>query len=423
MSAEEESSTLFSAAVLEQDRWSFSEWTSAPVVAEVIDQDGLECYESGSCSSESSQSVHLSSGNAYVKKLLQSADLHILQPGRVCAAYDSEARELNLFHLFFSKTFLEAVGEWTNEVLVSKGKKSVSMKEFYAYMGLEMGMSLVKYNALKSYWSNGKFLGHEMFKETMSQNRFMEVRSCVRFVSMQSYDGQTANDDPLWFCRSVLDEFIRQSGRVAVPIGISALDENTCPTKARTRAKTYCPNKPAKYGIRFYAVVGHKYCYLSTMYDNRAGNRTGVQGVHDYHRLFRNLRTPYYMHIGNDTSKDTIADTPSALWICMMGQQTKNFKQPGEGKRYFFTDNFYTRHIVAERLQKFTDNEAYLIGTLKFTNVDATNRYHLSRAMETLKDAPRGTWCLVQAYNKNPNYERLRNQHRQQRHSAPFVIG
>jgi len=41
--------------------------------------------------------------------------------------------------------------------------------------------------------------------------------------------------------------------------------------------------------------------------------------------------------------------------------------------------------------------------------------------METLKDAPRGTWCLVQAYNKNPNYERLRNQHRQQRHSTPFV--
>jgi hypothetical protein len=35
----------------------------------------------------------------------------------------------------------------------------------------------------------------------------MEVRSCVRFVSMQSYDGQTANDDPLWFCRSVLIDY------------------------------------------------------------------------------------------------------------------------------------------------------------------------------------------------------------------------
>jgi hypothetical protein len=137
--------------VLEQDRWSFSEWTSAPFVAEVPDEDVLECYESGSCSSESSRSVHFSLGNAYVKKLLQKADLHILQRGRVCVAYDSEARALNLFHHFFSKMFLEAVGDWTNEVLVSKGKKSVAMKEFYAYMGLEMGMSLVKYNVLKSY--------------------------------------------------------------------------------------------------------------------------------------------------------------------------------------------------------------------------------------------------------------------------------
>ena len=79
MSADEESTSLYSAAVLEQDRWSFSEWTSAPLVAEVPDEDGLECYESGSCSSESSRSVHLLSGNAYVRKLLQSADLHILQ--------------------------------------------------------------------------------------------------------------------------------------------------------------------------------------------------------------------------------------------------------------------------------------------------------------------------------------------------------
>jgi hypothetical protein len=79
MSVDEESSTLYRAAVLEQDRWPFSEWTSAPLVAEVPDEDGLECYESGSCSSESSRSVHLSLGNACVKNLLQSADRHILQ--------------------------------------------------------------------------------------------------------------------------------------------------------------------------------------------------------------------------------------------------------------------------------------------------------------------------------------------------------
>jgi hypothetical protein len=38
-------------------------------------------------------------------------------------------------------------------------------------------------------------------------------------------------------------------------VGVSALDENSCATKARTRAKTYLPSKPDKYAICFYAVV------------------------------------------------------------------------------------------------------------------------------------------------------------------------
>jgi len=120
----------------------------------------------------------------------------------------------------------------------------------------------------------------------------------------------------------VLDQFIKKSASIAVPVGVSALDENSCPTKARTKAKTYSPNKPAKYAIRFYAVVGHKFCYLSSMFDSRSGNSTGIEGVHDYCCLFRTLRTPYYKVMGNDTTKDSLLDTPSALWVCMMGHQT-----------------------------------------------------------------------------------------------------
>jgi hypothetical protein len=73
---------------------------------------------------------------------------------------------------------------------------------------------------------------------------------------------------------------------------------------------------------------------------------------------------------------------------------------------------------VAHVLQQFTDNEAYIIGTVKFTNVDATNRYHLSKGMELMKDAPHVSWCLVKAYDKNPNYDRLRSQYSSQQRRA-----
>jgi hypothetical protein len=56
-----------------------------------------------------------------------------------------------------------------------------------------------------------------------------------------------ASSDPLWFCCSLLHKFIKKSTSVAVPVGGSALDENSYPTKARCKAKTYSPNKLFKF--------------------------------------------------------------------------------------------------------------------------------------------------------------------------------
>ena len=134
----------------------------------------------------------------------------------------------------------------------------------------------------------------------------------------------------------MIDQFIRKSASVAVPLGVSALDENSCPTKAHTRAKTYFPNKPVKYAICFYAVAGHHDCYLSSTFDNRAGNTTGgIARIHDYCHWFIMLCTPYNNVIGNEKMKDSLAGTPSALWICMMGHQSAIYTQPNGGKRYF----------------------------------------------------------------------------------------
>jgi hypothetical protein len=419
---------------LEQECWNFSEWchpeqnsvTPLSSAGSAGDSDSSEDDEAEELNGvEGSESPVISTStpynNEYVRTLLDSADLCIMQPGLVNAAYESENKELGLFHLFLTQNYLETVCKWTNEVLERKGRKQATVKEFYAYIGLEMGMSLLRYNDIKKYWAEGSFVGHETFRDTMSRNRFQEIRSCISFLSPKAYDAATAHDDPLWTCRSLLDHFIRRSADIAVPLGISALDENSCATKARTRAKTYSPNKPDKYAIRFYAVVGHKHCYLSSMFDNRAGNNTGVEGVHDYCRLFRTLRTPYYRVIGSDATKDSLADTPSSLWVCMMGHQTANKKQPNGGKRYFFSDNYYTRHTLASKLSQFTDGESFLIGTVKFPNIDATNRYYVSQAVEKLKNASRGEWMLVQAFNKHPDYDRLHDAHRRQSNQAPFI--
>jgi len=53
-------------------------------------------------------------------------------------------------------------------------------------------------------------------------------------------------------------------------------------TKARMEAKTYNAHKPAKFAVRFYVVTGSVKPYISSFFDNRAGNKTGVCGAVDY---------------------------------------------------------------------------------------------------------------------------------------------
>jgi hypothetical protein len=125
---------------------------------------------------------------------------------------------------------------------------------------------------------------------------------------------------------------VREYVAVAVPVGVSAFDECTCATKACTCAKTYLSIKPDKYGIHFYAVVGHRYCYMSSFFNNRASNNTVISGPTEYHLIFRDMRTPYYKTIEEDES---MRDSPSALWLLMMGHQTKTYKL-FDGKKHIF---------------------------------------------------------------------------------------
>ena len=109
------------------------------------------------------------------------------------------------------------------------------------------------------------------------------------------------------------------------------------------------------------------------------------------------MRTPFNKKIRYRRSRRTHSALDPANGI------SNEFYPDPLGKRVFFTDNFYTRHTHAKELQRIIDNEVRLIETVTFTNVDRTNRKHLSEAISILRDAPRGSWCLVRAYDIIPD--------------------
>ncbi len=192
-----------------------------------------------------------------------------------------------------------------------------------------------------------------------------------------------------------MEHFLKNCAEVATPIGPSALDEHSTATKARTTAKTYNANKPAMFAIRFYAVTGSINPYISSFFDNHAGNKTNVCGAVEYCNTFKVLKTPYnYLFHNPEYAIKIEKDSLSALWLLQMAHQTKRLPDPS-GKRVFFTDNFYTRHNLAHALKIMTDGEARMIGTVRLSLVDATNRYWLEQAVKMISKKERGSWCLV----------------------------
>jgi hypothetical protein len=172
--------------------------------------------------------------------------------------------------------------------------------------------------------------------------------------------------------------------KVAVPVGTSALDENSARMNARCAAVTFNAEKPDKFAIRFYCVVSTVNTYVHSMMDNRSGSKTQQTAPEAYCQLFLELRTPYNTCIASSANSGIKADSASAGWVLQMAHHTKIYEDPNH-KKVIFCDNFYTCHNLATSLKQITDGEMCLAGTCRFNNVDATNHFYLKQAIESLK--------------------------------------
>ncbi len=130
--------------------------------------------------------------------------------------------------------------------------------------------------------------------------------------------------------------------------------------------------------------------------------RLGKSPAERYCELFRDIRGSFNQAFA-DKSVDPVSAT--AQWILQLAYQSKVRKSP-TGKRVVFADNFYTRHTMAKKLMEITDGEIRMTETIKMNNGDAINRVRLKEAIMQMKDAERGSWMLVRAYDKPNDYDR-----------------
>ncbi|RLN37861.1 hypothetical protein BBJ28_00000464, partial [Nothophytophthora sp. Chile5] len=294
------------------------DWDAAEWEQEDLDDSEGENDEETHTPAETAQ--------AYIEKLSSESGLHLLQEGRVRQAY-TESAERGLFGVFVTEQLKDKWRAWTNAVLSARGAPPVTVSELDAYLGLEMAMSLCPMTDIKEFWSTKLFLGQRDISDTMSRSRFQSIRASLVVHPPELLEEERLRQDPLWHSRNLLQHFQQKFASVAVPYGVSSLDENSVRTKARTRAKSFIPSKPDKFAIRFYAVVGWRSLYVHSIWDNGSGNDLRSSPSQRYTNVFPTLRTALDHTLGRPEVRIEKASA-AALWVAMMGHQTRLFESP-----------------------------------------------------------------------------------------------
>ena len=128
-----------------------------------------------------------------------------------------------------------------------------------AYLALEYARGIYgKGHSNDFLWS--KIYGRTIFKDTMSRFAYKEIRKFLRFDIKSTQSGRIQNDR-FTHIRDIFDRFAMNCRKMYTPSFSLTIDEQLLHIKSRCPFVVYMPNKPDKFGIKFWmlAEVDSKY--------------------------------------------------------------------------------------------------------------------------------------------------------------------
>ncbi|XP_031583572.2 piggyBac transposable element-derived protein 4-like [Oreochromis aureus] len=195
----------------------------------------------------------------------------ILTPGPTHYATARISSPVSAFDLLFAEDLMQLIRHFTN----LQGKRSVKQwkdvgeEELRAYMGLLIlaGLYRSQHEATESLWDG--VTGRVIFPATMSRKRFQQINLALRFDDHLSRPGCRRENKmgpikDLWSkWSSRLPTFFNPGREICV-------DEQLVPFRGRCSFKQYMRLKPAKYGLKIWAL-----CDVQTSYAWRLQIYTG----------------------------------------------------------------------------------------------------------------------------------------------------
>lgn len=193
-------------------------------------------------------------------------------PGNTAYSRDV-ASPLDAWNLLFDSTMLNMMVQYTNIYIDSiqdrftreRDAKKTDENEIKAFLGLLYlcGTHKSSHTNLKDlYATDGT--GIDIFQKTMSRTRFLFLMRCLRFDNIN--DRKSRREvDKLAPIRKFFETFVSNCKKAYNVGEFVTIDEKLEPFRGRCGFRQYMPKKPAKYGIKIFAVVDSRVFYTWNM--------------------------------------------------------------------------------------------------------------------------------------------------------------
>ncbi|KAI5623126.1 hypothetical protein C0J50_17380, partial [Silurus asotus] len=223
---------------------------------------------------------------------------------------------LELFKLYFCEDTVATLCQNTNKQAdrnIQQGCKykwtTLTVDEFYKYIGLIFYMALLKLDHIKDYWRQNNIFSIAFPGTVMARDRYRTVSWNVHMSDPdedQKNDGRrgTPQYDRLFRVKPLMNRIREACKTFYHPKRNLAVDERMVATKAKTGMTQYMKRKPTKWGLKLFVMAdsSNGYTVDFSVYTGKDSSYSGQGISHDIVMSFMDcsfLGSGYHVYMDN----------------------------------------------------------------------------------------------------------------------------
>lgn len=179
---------------------------------------------------------------------------------------------LDSWRLLIDDIMVNEILEWTNEKIAELASKygkttldchhvgHVDKAELEAFFGLLYLAGVSNHEEVSSLFANDG-TGRDIFRSTMSKNRFLFLLTALRFDCLSTRDERKVNDN-LAAISDIFNRFSVHSQKNYSCGQYTTVDEMLVAFRGKFRNRVYMKSKPAKYGVKIFILTDARTSYF-----------------------------------------------------------------------------------------------------------------------------------------------------------------